>query len=430
MSHKCIPFLLSNAIECFDSLCAGRVTAIILCYQLGMGVLALPYAMAVLGWVPFLVALTCLACGAYASGLVYARLYCAAPHARVLADVALMARGALGERVVSCVTIAFMIAVMPLLQVTLTLALPEVFPSAPLSAVQWSGLISTTWLVLGQVRHMRSVGTLSILGSVAMIIVCATIIVALLVNSGQEGHTSGGIDATGDSAPAGTSLWGAASCSASQRISAFMSIVYSFGGQNIFIELQGEMEPPAHFTRSVGAGMLIVTSCYAAVACVGYVRIGETVLLDGKPITSHSVGFEALDKANNILLAFHVLIAALINLNVLTKVLVPLLRLPADVVDGSGFKRRAQWLAITGGILTTSFTIANTLPFFTDIIGLLGSLFLVLITYTIPCWLALALVPLSPAMRRLCQLTIPLSLALSLLGASTSLIGMLDKFKA
>lgn len=79
------------------------------------------------------------------------------------------------------------------------------------------------------------------------------------------------------------------------------------------------MDDSRDFPKSVVAAVSIAGSTYAVVACVAYACLGSAVLWDGRPLTSYTVGSGALEMLFNALLALHVMITFVININVLAK---------------------------------------------------------------------------------------------------------------
>ena len=79
------------------------------------------------------------------------------------------------------------------------------------------------------------------------------------------------------------------------------------------------MEDSRDFPKSVVAAVSVAGSTYVIIACVAYACLGSAVLWDGRPLTSYAVGSAALETLFNALLAVHVMITFVINLNVLAK---------------------------------------------------------------------------------------------------------------
>ena len=87
----------------------------------------------------------------------------------------------------------------------------------------------------------------------------------------------------------------------------------------------------------------------------------------------------------------------------------------------------AQWLLLTAGLIVGVVLLSIMFPFFADLVGLLGALFLVVITYTLPMVLALKLLPLERLERRFCKVAVPLSVVVAVAGVGASLISIVSK---
>ena len=230
-----------------------RTTAIMLSYQLGLGVLALPYVATMLGWIPFLASFVTFTMGTAYSGLLFARLYQVAPKSKILADVArrLPRDGALAARIVDVTLVSFLVAVAPLIQLTLTISVEtlmhKLLPSLTwMPTAAWAWLVGAVALVLSQPREMNSVGLLGLIGAIAILIPCVGIVMALLLGGSAPVQPGNGTASSALVVP--TALVEDRS-TVVQRISAVMSICYAYGGQNIFCELQVEPRRSDLFSR-------------------------------------------------------------------------------------------------------------------------------------------------------------------------------------
>lgn len=171
--------------------------------------------------------------------------------------------------------------------------------------------------------------------------------------------------------------------------------------------------------------LLITTPRYMVAGGVGYAYIGTAVLINGDPLTSDLAPGPALKTVNSFL-AVHVMIAYVIEGNVLARGILKMLGMD-KTVTGNGAKDRLTWLAVTAAIVFGAFTLSNLVPFFSDLMGLLGAMCSILLSYTIPFAASLFLLPMGERERCFVRSFIPFSLLVALLGTICSVADITGK---
>jgi len=169
---------------CADPLQAGvpggtewwQSLLVILAEVIGIGVLSLPQALAELGWIPGLLAMTLGAYASWWSGQMYAQLVVAVPSAKVLADVSDAACGRCGRSATMWLGYTYIAGVGVVYHLTATEALQQMFVGIRhLECQPASGMLfALLMLVPVQARSMHAVSFISIIGS-------ATILLALVI---------------------------------------------------------------------------------------------------------------------------------------------------------------------------------------------------------------------------------------------------------
>lgn len=254
------------------------ISAVITANMLGIGVLSLPFAASVLGWIPFGVCLVLAAVGAQCSGQLFSLLYLDALARdcdwRVMADAGLDAYGTSGQRLVRGVAYFYMGGVVVIIHLTATTAVATVFRELGECDVVWSAAVGCVALAALQVRQMRHIGALALLGVVTIVVPCTLTLWSVVIEHPE---------------PAPTEWFGTNATLLQKGVAAF-DVVFAYAGQVIFIELQSDMHTPADFPAAVGSSLGAMTACYAAVACTAYYYLGTAGLADGRPITSHLRG--------------------------------------------------------------------------------------------------------------------------------------------
>eukprot|EP01062_Namystynia_karyoxenos_P062754 TRINITY_DN55629_c0_g1_i1.p1 TRINITY_DN55629_c0_g1~~TRINITY_DN55629_c0_g1_i1.p1 ORF type:complete len:517 (+),score=122.48 TRINITY_DN55629_c0_g1_i1:107-1552(+) len=163
------------------------------------------------------------------------------------------------------------------------------------------------------------------------------------------------------------------------QFGSWTNLVYSFSGHWMYFEIMSEMDRPADFPKVFMINAPLQVVLYAGVAAVGYYYGGD--LAKSNFIDNIPTG--AVYRAANVLLFAHVLVAYVIKSVVVSKYLHSLLA-PGAGTDASS-KAHLQWAALGCGQLVFCYLVANLIPFFSDLLGLIGGLLSAPIGYILPC---------------------------------------------
>ena len=130
-----------------------QTAAIIVANFLGTGVLSLPHAFALLGWIPGFVFLVIFFFGSVYSGVLLSRLRTHFPRAQVYADLGEAAMGKAGKALVAFVGYTYVGLCCVVFHLTLTKALEKVVgPDAGICVVYLSLIVAAVIYPLAQVR--------------------------------------------------------------------------------------------------------------------------------------------------------------------------------------------------------------------------------------------------------------------------------------
>ncbi|CAK9097809.1 unnamed protein product [Durusdinium trenchii] len=151
------------------------------------------------------------------------------------------------------------------------------------------------------------------------------------------------------------------------------NVVYSYAGHWLYFELMAEMERPEQFPRVFLINVPIQVSLYLLVACWGYHFAGdkaEGYFLDNLPDGPAYRWASAL-------LFLHVAIAFLVKNVVLARALHQKLapsRVDVDLREPGGACAQMQFAGCVVLLLVSCWAVANSIPFFDDLLALIGSL--------------------------------------------------------
>lgn len=270
-----------------------RITFVIITSFLGAGVLSLPYSLSQLAYVPFYTLLVFVSVGSIVASDCYGRLYQVCPKAKVLADVAREAFGRRGEQICRCAVMIYLGGIITIFQLTCTISLQEMIGGG---CQAYLGLIVALLAFSAlQARSMHDLSFISVIGSVAIIVPCIMLLIAIPLR-GQRKHASSDI------------FWASSSTIVRKAVGA-MDLSFAYAGQVIFIELQNGMAKPKDFMKSVYSSSAVMTLTYAIVAAVGYHFVGQHDLRDGEPISTKLAKGSPMLRAINAFVLLHILIA-------------------------------------------------------------------------------------------------------------------------
>ncbi|CAE7596185.1 mtr [Symbiodinium natans] len=150
-------------------------------------------------------------------------------------------------------------------------------------------------------------------------------------------------------------------------LGAATNVVYSYAGQWMYFELMDTMSAPEDFPKSFCIAGPFMLATYLAVACMGYgFGSGSGDLIAGMP---HGPMLQAAAA----MLFVHVLIVYLIKSVVLVHYLHGCWK--PEQVDSRGLRSYMQHGGLGVLLLLLGFVVSNMIPFFSQLLGIIGGLF-------------------------------------------------------
>jgi len=141
------------------------------------------------------------------------------------------------------------------------------------------------------------------------------------------------------------------------------SFLFAYQGQSIFLEVMSEMKNPREWPKSVYFSHTLMATAYGITAVVGYYYKGNDVpaylpsgLKDGPAKT-----------VVNLLVAYHVLVAYIINN-------VPLAAMLKRRYMKGAETSRAKHFVLSFVMLVGAWMLTNLIPFFKDMVSIIGAL--------------------------------------------------------
>lgn len=347
---------------------------LLLAEVVGTGVLALPYNFTKLG-IPLGVGLL-VVCSVLnlAAGWLLWRLQQSLPNVTTFSDVAVIVYGPRAQTLVGTLLLVTLFLVMGNYLLVFAFNLRDLFFRSGSCLVLVSLMAAGCLAVPSQLRtlhHIASVSLASTLAVIAVLTICLW-------------ESSSGCAWEYPQPPTVTWLNTASSLSA---------FVFASGGQMIYLEMISEMACPAHFPKTLMVSLSVLFLVYVGISVATYSCLGDTTPSFLIEVLKDST---LRDVASG-LMAFHVAVSYTLHQQVLCRKFHGMFSLHvlnrASLVNHTKFtsaefwNSQLHWFGITLAVLLGAWTVANTIPFFLDLVALIGSLTQSLLFYVVPAWL-------------------------------------------
>jgi amino acid permease len=259
-------------------------------------------------------------------------------------------------------------------------ALTMLFYDAQVCFVIWTVIVIVILLPLLQIRVLNGMRYL-------MWVNLTTIFVAVFIALGTL--SSMGTSQTLEIASLQSSNNACSNCSQTEIIASNLSlktffeaqslIAFAYVGVLIYVELMAELEKPDQFDKALlGLSGPLQLFTYSLSGFWGYALLGSQA--PGLFIEAVPVGPEF--RAIGFFLAVHLMFTYLITGTVISRSLHRLV-FPCTINDW-GFKGRKDYAFCSMFLLLVTWLIANLIPFFSSLTGLLGAFFLPVIAFGLP----------------------------------------------
>jgi hypothetical protein len=225
-----------------------------------------------------------------------------------------------------------------------------------------SGLIASTLMfTFSQFDSMAKLGTVATsISLVALVIVVVQCLLATTSTFYNTHHNSDWSEhdqyTTASNTPQSSLL---------ATLSSLSSILFAVGSQKLFLNIRHDMVWRDQSVLSLSIALFTFVTAYITVSVLAGPRPPK-FLLDAIPNDTLAQRFSGL------FLWIHVAVSYAINSQALCSSLDRLLLIGTIGVVHIPFRRR--WILLTLGTCTTSFVIANAIPFFQDLTSLIGAL--------------------------------------------------------
>ncbi|WVR08402.1 hypothetical protein IAU60_005457 [Kwoniella sp. DSM 27419] len=336
-----------------------RASVLMLKTQIGLGVLGLPAVLAVLGYIPGIIVIVALAIIITWSDLVVGYFKLRHPEVYTAADAAYIMWGRVGREIIGFAYWLEVVAIAGASFLSISVAFNTMTEHATCTVV-WAVVGA---VIVGGFASIQTLGKISWLGWVGLISILASVI-TLMAAAGQTSRPS--------LAPPGdfdiiTEV--AASPSFVDGINAVSIVVFAYAGTPNFFNIVGEMKEPKHYTRAVVTAQAGVTVLYIIVGCVVYHFVGQYI---ASPALG-SAGFTVKKVCYGLALPGLIVGGVLYAHTAAKYVFVRILRNSRHLSKNTP-THYIVWFAVVVFTVGIGFIIAEAIPFFGDLLSLIGAL--------------------------------------------------------
>ncbi|CAG9990564.1 unnamed protein product [Clonostachys byssicola] len=332
-----------------------------------LGILSLPSVMASVGLVPGIILILILSALSTYSGLVLAEFREEYPHVQNFGDALEVigqpiGMGALFQEIFGWAQVLFQIMVMGSHLLTFTICMNTLTNSSTCTIV-WAVVGLGVFWVLNLPRTLKYTSWMSLAS-------CLSIIVATLMTVGDVsvGHSIAGSWTIARSLPFPTAFLGVT------------NIAIAFSSHSCFFSVISEFKKPEDFPKAMYLLQFIDTSLYMIAAVVIYLYVGEKV---PSPALS-AAGTVAMRKAIWGVAIPTIVIAGVIYGHVAAKYIFVRLFRNTKHLERRTKLSTVSWWGVTFVIWALSMIIAESIPVFNSLLGLIAAAFVSWFSYGLP----------------------------------------------
>ncbi|KAH9952019.1 transmembrane amino acid transporter protein-domain-containing protein [Amylocystis lapponica] len=341
-----------------------KAAALMLAETVSLGILSIPSVFQSLGMVAGCILVIGLGAIATATGYLIGLFKLRYPHVHNMADAGMILAGPVGREVLGAAQVIFMVFLCGSHVLTGMIAFDTITAGASCS-VLWAGVSAIICFVLTLPRTLNGISYLSVASFISIV----SAVMITMIGVGVTGH-KGGVTVRAD-------------LSFGSAFLAVTDIVFAYAGHVAFFTFITEMERPQDFAKALYFLQAADTTLYLVVGIVVYAYAGSSTV---SPALGNT-GTVLRKVAYGIALPT-IMIAGVINGHVCAKLIYVRIFRREDGITSRHMTTHSWtgWLTWTGislSIWVLAFVIAEVIPFFNDLLGVISSLFASWFTYGI-----------------------------------------------
>jgi hypothetical protein len=354
----------------FRKLSWARLTICLIVEAIALGSLSVPSAFATVGMVPGVILCIGLGLVAIYTSYVVGQVKLLHPHVADYADAVKLIWGRFGYILTSCMFVLFLVLLVGSHVLTGTIAWIRIVDDPTVCALVW-GVLSA--IILFAVALPPTFHEFAILGYIDFVSIILAIGITIIA-TGIEAHNGpGGLSGVDWSAwPKEGTTFASAFLSVTNIIFAYSFAVCQFSFMN-------EMHRPQDYVKSIWALGLIEIFIYTITGALIYAFVGSGVASPALLSASHTVTRVAFGIALPV-----IFISGSINGTVVGKYIMEQVFPNSPIRFINSAKGWAIWMSLVAFLTVIAFVVAEAIPFFNALLGLISALFISGFTFYFP----------------------------------------------
>ncbi|KAK1072619.1 hypothetical protein LTR12_012541 [Friedmanniomyces endolithicus] len=347
-----------------------KLTVCLIVEAIALGSLSIPGAFAVLGMAPGVILSIGLGLVAIYTSYVVGQVKMRHPHVAHYADAVQLIWGKFGYELAGAMFAVFLVLITGSHVLTGTIAWIRIVDDTAICALAW-GIISA--IILFIVALPPTFAEFAILGYIDFISIIIAILITIIA-TGVEAHSApGGLSAVD------WSVWPPPTTTFYQAFLATTNIIFAYSFAVCQYSFMAEMHTPRDYVKSIWALGLIEMFIYTVTGALVYAFVGSAVkspaLLSAGPVVSRIAFGIALPV---------IFISGSINSTVVGRYILNRAFPKSEIRLIHTKAGWLTWLALIATITLVAWVIAEAIPFFSALLGIISSLFISGFTFYFP----------------------------------------------
>ena len=347
-----------------------KLTTLLIVEAIALGSLSVPSAFASVGMVAGVILCVGLGLIAIYTSYVIGQVKMKYPHIEHYADAVKLIWGRFGYELTGAMFALFLILLVGSHALTGTIAFIRIVNEHNMCALVW-GIISA--IILFALAVPPSFSEFAILGYIDFVSIVIAIGITIIATGVVAGESAGGLAAVP------WSMWPPADMTLKSAFLSTTNIVFAYSFAVCQFSFMSEMHTPKDYVKSIWALGLIEIFIYTLTGALVYAFVG----VDVQSPALLSAGFKMSRIAFGVALPV-IFISGSINSVVVGRYIIGR-AFPNSPIKYTNTKAGwAVWLAMIGSITIIAWVIAEAIPFFNALLGLISSLFISGFTFYFP----------------------------------------------
>lgn len=362
---------LAEGEDKFKRLSWQRLTICLIVEAIALGSLSVPSAFATLGMVPGVIMCVGLGLIAIYTSYVVGQVKLKYPHVNDYAEAVRLIWGRFGYWLTAVMFVLFLVLLVGSHALTGTIAFIRIVNEPTICALVWS-IISA--IILFVVALPPTFHDVAILGYIDFVSIIAAILITIIATGVEAHQAPGGLSAVD------WQLWPEEGTTFYAAFLSTTNIIFAYSFAVCQFSFMSEMHTPKDFVKSIWALGLIEIFIYTLTGALIYAFVGSAV----KSPALLSAGFTVSRVAFGIALPV-IFISGSINGTVVGRYIMDLaFKNQLDIKYMRNKKAWWIWIALIAVITIIGWIIAEAIPFFNALLGLISSLFISGFTFYFP----------------------------------------------